>query len=74
MSHFVKLELESGNYIRFQADTEAQCNVIPLNLYKKASRDHQLANVTATKSRITAYGGTTLPVVGTALLRVRSAN
>ena len=45
--------------------------MLPLNLYKKASRDHQLA---ATKSRITAFGGTTLPVVGTALLRVHSAN
>ncbi len=70
-SQFVTLELESGNYMRFQADTGAQCNVVPVELYKKATKDLQLAKVTPTKSRITAYGGTTLPVVGTVLLRVR---
>ena len=42
-----------------------------LELYKKATNDRQLANVNPTKTRITAYGGTTLPVVGTVLLRVR---
>lgn len=70
-SQFVTLELESGNYLRFQADTGAQCNVIPLTLYKKATRDRQLAKVTPAKSTITAYGGTKLPVVGTVLLPVR---
>ena len=29
-SQFVTLELESGKYMRFQADTGAQCNVVPL--------------------------------------------
>ena len=70
-SQFVTLELESGKYMRFQADTGAQCNVVPLELYKKATNDHQLGNVNPTKTRIIAYGGTTLPVVGTLLLRVR---
>lgn len=70
-SQFVTLELESGNYMRFQADTGAQCNVVPVALYKKATRDHQLVKVTPTKTQITAYGGTTLPVIGTVLLRVR---
>ena len=68
-SQFVTLELESGKYMRFQADTGAQCNVVPLELYKKATNDHQLANVNPTKTRTTAYGGTTLSVVGTVLLR-----
>ena len=61
----VTLKLESGNYIRFQADTGAQCNVIPVSVYKKATKDLSLTQVTPTNSKITAYGGTSLPVVGT---------
>ena len=38
-SHLITLKIESGNYIRFQPDTGAQCNVIPLTIYKKATRD-----------------------------------
>ena len=56
-SQFVTLELESGNYMHFQADIGAQCNVVPLELYKKATNDCQLANVNPTKTRITTYGG-----------------
>ena len=48
----------------------AQCNVVPLGLYKKATKDHLLKNVTLTQQRITAYGSTTIPVCGTTLLRV----
>ena len=70
-SQLVTLELESGNFMRFQADTGAQCNVVPLALYKKATLDHELTKVTPTATKITTYGGTTLPVVGTVLLRVR---
>ena len=38
-SQLVMLKLESGNYLRFQPNTEAQCNVVPLHLYKKATKD-----------------------------------
>lgn len=38
----VTLGLESGNYLRFQPDTGAQCNVIPVHLYKKAVNDPDL--------------------------------
>ena len=69
-SQFVTLRLESGSHIRFQVDTGAQCNVVPLEIYKKATKDISLARVTPTHTQITAYGGTTLPVVGTVLLRV----
>ena len=34
-SQLVTLKLDSGNYLRFQPDTGAQCNVIPVNLYRK---------------------------------------
>ena len=38
-------QLESVNFIRFQPDTGAQCNVLPLLVYKRASNDHNLEKV-----------------------------
>ena len=38
-SQLVTLNLESGNYFRFQPNTGAQCNVVPLHLYKKATKN-----------------------------------
>jgi len=69
-SQLVTVQLESGNYLRFQVDTGAQCNVVPMALYKKATMDTRLENISAMESNITAYGGTTLPVVGTVTLLV----
>ena len=68
------LQLESGSHIRFQVETEAQCNVVPLSVYKKATNDTTMTQVCPSRMRITAYGGTSLPVVGTVLLRVRHGN
>ena len=51
-SHLVTLKLESGNYLRFQPDTGAQFNVVPLHLYKKATRDFNLLNVTLVSTAI----------------------
>ena len=64
-SQLVTVRLQSGSYLCFQVDTGAQCNVIPLNVYKEATKDRNLMKVIPTNSHITAYGGTTLPVVGT---------
>ena len=69
-SQLLTLRLESGNHIRFQVDTGAQSNVVPLDVYKKATKDIRLEQVAPSQTHITAYGGTTLPVVGTVLLRV----
>ena len=69
-SQLVTLRLNSGSHIRFQVDTGAQCNVVPLGIYKKATGDQALEHVTPAQTHIEAYGGTTLPVVGTTLLRV----
>ncbi len=41
-----------------------------ITLYKKATKDFKLAHVTPMKTSITAYGGTTLPAVGTVLVRI----
>ena len=55
-SQLVTLKLESGNYLRFQPDTGAQCNVVPLHLYKKATKDVGLCNVTPVNTAIISYG------------------
>ena len=70
-SQCVTLQLDSGNYLRFQVDTGAQCNVVPVDLYKKATKDHSLTQLKPVSQRITAYGGSELRVVGRVLLRVR---
>ena len=70
-SQFVTLRLDSGRYIRFQVDTGAKCNVIPLDIYKKATGDASLTKITPSHTQVTAYGGNNLPVVGTVLLRVQ---
>ena len=73
-SQLVTFKLSSGNFIRFQVDTDAQCNVISLALYKEAAKDHELQRVMPGKSQITAYGGATLPVTGKYTLMLNMAN
>ena len=69
-SQLVMLKLESGNYLRFQPNTGAQCNVVPLHLYKKATKDVDLCNVTPVNMAIISYGGTSIPILGKVHLRV----
>ena len=54
-SQLVTLKLESGNFVRFQPDTGAQCNVLPLHVYKKASKDEKLEKVNRTQTSLVAY-------------------
>ena len=42
-SQLVTLCLESGNHIHFQADTGAQCNVIPVDIYERPTGDVSLS-------------------------------
>ena len=69
-SQLVTLKLESRNYLRFQPDTGGQCNVIPLHLYKKATKDIDLRNVAPVNTAIILYGGTSFPILGKVRLRV----
>ena len=69
-SQLVTLKLESGNYLRFQPDTGAQCNVVPLHLYKKATNDFDLLNVAPVSTAIISYGGTSIPILGRVRFRV----
>ena len=69
-SQLVTLRLQAGSYIRFQVDRGAQCNVLPLGTYKEATGDRSLSEVSTVKTKVTAYGGGTLPVVGSVKLKV----
>jgi len=69
-SQLVTLKLESGNYLRFQPDTGAQCDVILVSLYKKATKDYRLERVTPANAQLSAYGGSKLQVVGSVQITV----
>ena len=69
-SQLVTLRLESGNFVRFQPDTGAQCNVHPLHIYKKASKDDKLEKVNRSQASLNAYGGSKIKVMGRVSIRV----
>ena len=66
----VTLRLSSGNYLCFQPDTGAQCNIIPVQLYGKAANGSELKEVKPSNSTIWAYGCSQLLVVGLVTLQV----
>lgn len=41
-SNLVTLKVASRNFIRFEIDTGARCNVLPVHIYKKATGDYSL--------------------------------
>lgn len=53
-SQLVTVQLESGSYVRFQVDTGAQCNVVPVALYKQATGDNSLSKVVPVNTKILA--------------------
>ena len=69
-SQLITLKLGSGNFVRFQPDTGAQCNVMPLHIYKKASQDEALEKVTRTEAPLVAYGGSKVEVIRRTSVRV----
>ena len=69
-SNLVTLRVESGNFIRFEIDTGARCNVLPVHIYKKASGDFDLKQVNPTKSSIESYDSGNIPVLGTVKIQV----
>ena len=66
----VTLRLQSGKYLRFQPDKGAQCNVIPIDLYKKATSDFNMRKVIQQKSTLVAYGGSQVKVLGHVIIPV----
>ena len=69
-SELVTLKLESANCLRFQPDNGPQWNVVPLHLYKKATKDVDLCNVTPVNTVIISNGDTSIPILGKVRLRV----
>ena len=69
-SQLVTLKLGSGNFVRFQPNTGAQCNVLPVQVYKKASKDEKLGKVNRTQASLVAYGGSKIKVIGRVSIRV----
>ena len=67
-SPLATLKLESGSYV--QPDTEAQSNVVPLHLYKKATRDLNILNVAPVGTAIISYCGTSIRILCRVRLRV----
>ena len=69
-SQLVTLKLDTGNFLRFQPDTGAQCNVVPFHLYKIATRTFNLLNVAPVSTAIISSGGTSIPILSRVRLRV----
>ena len=69
-SNLVTLKVSSGNFIRFEIDTGARCNVLPVHIYKKATGDFDLKQVNPAKSSIVSYDGGNIPVSGTVKIQV----
>ena len=53
--------------MKYQLDTGAERNVVPLYLYNKATGDVKLSNVTPRNDVIVAFGGTKLTLRGRVL-------
>ena len=70
-SNLVTLKVASGNFIRFEINTGARCNVLPVHIYKKATGDYRLENVNPVKSSIVSYDGGSIPVLGTVKIQVQ---
>lgn len=69
-SQLVTLHLESRRFIRFQPDTGAQCNVLPLHIYRQATNDKKLEKVKPVQTSLVAYGGSRIKVIGYVVIRV----
>ena len=69
-SSLVTLKVPSGNFIRFEIDTGARCNVLLVHIYKKATGDCDLKRVTPAKSSIISYDGGNIPLLGTVKIQV----
>ena len=69
-SSLVTLKVPSGNFICFEIDTGARCNVLAVHIYKKVTDDCDLKRVTPAKSSIISYDGGNIPVLGRVKIQV----
>ena len=69
-SNLVTLKVPTGNFIRFEIDTGARCNVLPVHIYKQATGDFNLQQINPVQSSIVSYDGGNIPVIGTVKIQV----
>ena len=69
--NLVTLKVKSGNFIRFQIDTRARCNVLPVHIYKGTPSDFCHKKVCLLKSSIMSYDDGSIPVLGTMKIQVQ---
>ena len=59
------IQVSEDAYIQFHVDTGAECNVLPLHIYRSATGDVSLTDVLPSTSSIILYGGMKKPIIGT---------
>ena len=67
----VTLQVDVNRFVQFHVDTGAECNVLPLHIYCKATGDHNLTQVVPNNSSIILYGGARKQIVGNAKVPVK---
>ena len=70
----VSLKIRPKCYIRFQIDNGADCNVLPLHVYKAATGDHYLKNVIPSKTIVYVHGQIGTPSAGKVKIQVWRGN
>ena len=63
---FVTILKVNNKSVKFKIDTGGQCNVLPEEIFDKIKKKPKLV---ATRTKLTAYGGTPVPVIGKCYLR-----
>ena len=66
----LKLSRTANNYIRFQMDSGADCNVIPLHVYQPATGDKALEFLRPTQMRLFVYGQQQIKAIGKVTLEL----
>ena len=66
----VTLKVRERHYIRFQLDSGADCNVLPIHVYMAATGDEQLLKVKSSSVRLLGYGQRDEKSVGQVTIKV----
>ena len=66
----ITLKVRDHHYIRFQIDSGADCNVLPLHVYKVATGDEPLNRVEPSRVRLMGFGQRNEKLVGRVNMKV----
>ena len=70
----VSLKISPKCYIRFQIDNGADCNILPLHVYKAATSDYCLKKVIPSETTVYVYGKIGTPSAGKVKIQVWRGN